>query len=196
MSIKIPDPNMKIFDIQPPKRGSYIVTEHIMHSIAGLLIAQGLLLLMNMLLGGAHPVLNWEDGRQFLAFLETHTFVKVLLGFVAILLLNLFPIIRNLKKQHLMRLIFSEDEGMLMFELISLYSSKPKVKKVHMKNIVLAEEGVKVMGEGKGEAYHFAETNQQPFAFIDPRAPIWASYRPDILPGLEKLQRILPTLPK
>ncbi|MEO0640482.1 MAG: hypothetical protein AAFY70_12195, partial [Bacteroidota bacterium] len=85
MSIKIPDPNMKIFDIQPPKRGSYIVTEHIMHSIAGLLIAQGLLLLMNMLLGGAHPVLNWEDGRQFLAFLEIHTFVKVLLGFVAIL---------------------------------------------------------------------------------------------------------------
>ncbi|MEO0581913.1 MAG: hypothetical protein AAF135_06810 [Bacteroidota bacterium] len=165
-----------------------------MHSIAGLLIAQGLWLLMNMLLGGATPILNWEGGRQILTYLDTHTFAKVLLGIVAILLLNLFPILRNLKKQHLMRLTFSENEGMLLFELISLYSSHPMAKKVHIEDVVLGEEGVKVMGEGKGEAYHFAETNQQPFAFIDPRAPIWASYRSEILPGLKKLQQILPSM--
>ena len=162
-----------------------------MYCVSGLLIFYALHLLFTFLFTAAPQAFQWDKGADILHYLETHPWESAALVVLGLILINIAPIIRNLKKQHLMRLTFMEQEGTLLFELISLYSSKPKQKKISVKEVVFEGENVKIMGEGKMQSYHFAEPNKGLFAIIDPRNPIWASHRAKIRPGLEKLQRIL-----
>ncbi|MEO1417884.1 MAG: hypothetical protein AAFW00_21550 [Bacteroidota bacterium] len=138
------------------------------------------------------PILLLDDIELSAYFLD-HPPLKFGLCLAVVVLFNLFIVIRNSRKQHIIGLVYREETKDLLFELINLYSRSSRQVIFPLSEVSWERKKVSIYGLESKKILIFKHKSEKVFARIDPSLNPWEQRKKDIREGMKKLIQIKET---
>jgi hypothetical protein len=186
-----------ILNLPLKKRTASIVWEHVIKTVAGAVVAWGVIIFgPPLFLGRTRASRHHHDGDLLVAYYELLTaepWIPITIVILSSLVYNMIVYFQNSRSVHVTSIQYNNETKIFSFSTISHYSNRSTVHTVPQEELKIIVKKSKWFGDAKTVIF---KNGKKDFGFIYSSHEIWSSNRQLIMPTLHKIHDILyPDIP-